>query len=129
MVLKYEVLHTYFMLLCLYSVWMLLYRVLRNLVTRWCVRHKHSALKSFIILFRSKCLKCLHIIQLFVEIHICGFFFFIKIIWTLIWTFTSIPMCFSRYAHAQKKCLGKQKPLNSKYVHLFRLISTSRQLR
>ncbi|XP_042624516.1 uncharacterized protein LOC109103836 isoform X2 [Cyprinus carpio] len=33
------------------------------------------------------------------------------------------------YAHAQKKCLGKQKPLNSKYVHLFRLISTSRQLR
>ncbi|XP_026135143.1 uncharacterized protein LOC113113188 [Carassius auratus] len=33
------------------------------------------------------------------------------------------------YVHAEKKCLGKQKPLNSKYVHLFRLISTSRQLR
>ncbi|XP_016368057.1 uncharacterized protein LOC107708373 [Sinocyclocheilus rhinocerous] len=33
------------------------------------------------------------------------------------------------YVHAEKKCLGKQKPLNSKYVHLFRLVSTSRQLR
>lgn len=117
--------HTYFMLFMSYSVWMLLLKILKHLVKPLYVRYNRSVLKSFIVLFRSKCLKCLiNKMHLFFKTSLLIVYH--KYQYTkIIWTFTSVRMCLSRYVDAEKK----RQPLNTNSVYLFRLISTCRQLR